>query len=206
MWHLLTLVTTVTVLLTLATVPTTDAAAAVTQIDVARERYLKIEQQLWDMLDDETSVAITDQTQQLQRIFDTYRLFVTEHIDRLQKSISGDPSSGGGDGGGFIVLNRFFEWQQLQQDLINVNTLFEAFRVPLEKYVVDFDELALNDFCETVLFDNKLAVGKALEQIKMIMVGQALYYRAMIVRKGDDMGRMVAQLNKQERRVFNNEK
>lgn len=178
MWSptaLLCLITATTIVAATSTISRREIIA----IDIVRSRYLKVEQQLWDMLNDETSVAIREQNKQLQRIFETHRQFVGEHIDPILKRISDEPS---GDGGGFIVLNRFFEWQQLQQDLINVNSLFEAFRVPLDKYVDDFDELALNDFTETVLHDNKLAVGIALEHIKTIMVGQALYYRAMIVR------------------------
>lgn len=137
-----------------------------TSIDVSRARYLELEQKLWNTLE------YTNQLNGLKETFSEHRKFVAEYIDPIAQFISSD---------GFIALNPIYEWNYLQQDLLVLNNLFEALRVPLDKYVDDFDELALNDFTDTILYDERFPVNGTLEQIENIMVKQALYYRAMLV-------------------------
>lgn len=137
-----------------------------TSVDVSRARYLEIEQNLW------ATLAYTNQLNGLKQTFSEHRKFVTERIDPIAQLISSE---------GFIALNPIYEWNYLQQDLLVLNNLFEALRVPLDKYVDDFDELALNDFTDTILHDERFPVNGTLEQIENIMVKQALYYRAMLV-------------------------
>lgn len=137
-----------------------------TSIDVSRARYLEIETNLW------TTLGYTNQLNGLKETFREHRKFVTEYVDPIMQFISND---------GFIALNPIYEWNYLQQDLLVLNNLFEALRVPLDKYVDDFDELALNDFTDTILHDERFPVNGTLDQIENIMVKQALYYRAMLV-------------------------
>lgn len=137
-----------------------------TRIDVSRTRYLELEKYLW------TTLAYTNQLNGLKETFSEHRKFVSEYIDPIAQFMSNE---------GFIALNPIYEWNYLQQDLLVLNNLFEALRVPLDKYVDDFDELALNDFTDTILHDERFPVNGTLEQIENIMVKQALYYRAMLV-------------------------
>lgn len=137
-----------------------------TSIDVSRARYLELEQNLWNTL------RYTNQLNGLNTTFSEHRKFVADYIDPIAQLIKSD---------GLITLNQIYEWNYLQQDLLVLNNLFEALRVPLDKYVNDFDELALNDFTDTILNDERFPVKGTLEQIENIMVKQALYYRAMLV-------------------------
>lgn len=140
----------------------------ITHIDLCRTKLLDMELNLWNTLDN------MDQLNGLKQIFNEYRNFVDNHLNT-------NGSAAIDAGNGFIVLESIFEWKILDKDLGTVNNLFEVFRLSLQKYIVHFDKLALNDLTETILNDEYFPVAKTLEQIENIMVKQGLYYKAMLV-------------------------
>lgn len=141
----------------------------ITAIDVTRDKYFDLELNLWNTLDN------VNQLDGLKQIFQQHRTFADEYFS--------DKVTPGNSGGGneFIVLDTFYEWKVLEKDLITLNNLFEAFRMPLQEYVNEFNELALHDLTETVLNDEYFPVAKTMDQIENIMVKQGLYYKAMLV-------------------------
>lgn len=86
----------------------------------------------------------------------------------------------------YEILTRFYEWQLLQSDLINVHKLFDAFRQFMKnKNQLPRDdpdlELATLDLTDTVLSDPHFPVNGTLDQIETIMVRQGVYYKAQLV-------------------------
>lgn len=134
------------------------------QIDAIRSEYLTLEENSWSVVENGI-----DHTQALQQIFKNYREFVQDKLKSPQ-SVND-----------FLIFERIYEWKELQQNLITLNNLFEAYRLMLSQYVDVFDNLALNDFAETVLFDKDWPVNQTLDQIENIMVRQGLYYKATLV-------------------------
>ncbi len=136
------------------------------QIEAVRRDYLALEENSWSVIENGI-----DHTQSLKQIMKNYRQFVQDQLTS-QQSVND-----------FIVFDKFYEWKLLQQSLITLNNLFEAYRLILSQYVEEFDNLALNDFAETVLFDKDWPVNQTLDQIENIMVKQSLYYKATLVSK-----------------------
>lgn len=139
----------------------------ITTIDLCRTKLLDMELNLWNTLDN------MDQINGLKQIFNEYRGFVDAHLSANATQADA--------GNGFIVLDQIFEWKVLDKDLTAVHNLFDAFALSLQKYYVNFDELALNDLTETILNDEYFPVAKTMEQIENIMVKQGLYYKAALV-------------------------
>lgn len=134
------------------------------QTDVARNEYLTMEENSWSVIENGI-----DHVQSLKQIIKLYRQFIE---DKLTSQLSVND---------FIMFDKIYEWKVLQQNLITLNSLFEAYRLMLSQYVEEFDNLALNDFAETVLFDKDWPVNQTLDQIENIMVKQGLYYKATLV-------------------------
>lgn len=136
------------------------------QVDVVRSDYIALEENSWSIIENGI-----DHAQSLKQIMKNYREFVEENLNSPQ-SVND-----------FISFEKIFEWKVLQQSLITLNNLFEAYRLILSQYVEEFDNLALNDFAETVLFDKDWPVNQTLDEIENIMVKQGLYYKTTLVSK-----------------------
>lgn len=134
------------------------------QIDAVRSEYIALEENSWSVIENGI-----DHAQSLKQIMKNYREFIEDQLTSAQ-SVND-----------FITFDKIYEWKLLQQNLITLNNLFEAYRLMLSQYVEEFDNLALNDFAETVLFDKDWPVNQTLDQIENIMVKQGLYYKATLV-------------------------
>lgn len=133
-------------------------------VDVDRSDYIALEENSWSVIENGV-----DHTESLKQIMRNYRQFVEDHMTSEQ-SVND-----------FIAFDKIYEWKLLQQSLMTLNNLFEACRLMLSQYVEEFDNLALNDFAETVLFDKDWPVNQTLDEIENIMVKQGLYYKATLV-------------------------
>jgi hypothetical protein len=132
------------------------------QVDAIRNEYLTLEENSWSVIENGI-----DHMQSLKQVMKMYRQFVQDQLMSLQSVTD------------FVMFDKFYEWKVLQQNLMTVNNLFDPFKLMLSQHVEEFDNLALNDFAETVLFDKSGSINQTLDQIENNMVKQALYYRLM---------------------------
>lgn len=137
-----------------------------TSIDLSRAKYLDLELNLWNTIEN------VDQLNALKQIFQNHREYSQQYLSKKDIVPEGDE---------FIVLQRFYEYQLLQDDLQTIDNLYQVYEQLLEKYTNRFDELAILDFADVILFDERFPINKTLEQIENIMVKQALYYKVMLV-------------------------
>lgn len=131
------------------------------QIDAVRSEYLALQENSWSVIENGI-----DHAQSQRQIIKTHGQFVQDH---LTSTLSVND---------FISFEKIFEWKQLQQSLMTLNNLFEAYRLMLSQ---ETNDLALNDFAETVLYDKDWPVNQTLDEIENIMVKQGLYYKATLV-------------------------
>jgi hypothetical protein len=144
------------------------AGMGATEIDYLRHDFLQLEQELWKIIN---NVRLS----QSDRLEEAYRRFKDYISDRLTINYNEDV---------YLTLKRFYEWQLLEQEVLTLNNLFEAFKNFLSHQLASqFEELAALDFAETVLSDSKWPVNQTLEQIDLIMLKQGLYYKAATVSK-----------------------
>lgn len=156
----------------------------VTTIDQMRYDYLKLEDQAWKIVLNNT---LSEKTK-ISSIYEIYNIIAKDKLKG--QYVESD----------YLILKRFYEWSILEEDLINIHQLFEAFRRIIENQMnlndsnnigLDYDvpSNALNndnkrvdlDFTETILNDNKWPVNKTYEQIYDILIKQGLYYRTITI-------------------------
>lgn len=153
----------------------------VTSIDQMRYDYLKLEDQAW-------KIVLNNTLSEKTKISSIYEIYNVIAKDKLKgQYVESD----------YLILKRFYEWSILEEDLINIHQLFEAFRRIIENQMnindnnigsdYDVPTNTLNndnkrvdlDFTETILNDNKWPVNKTYEQIYDILIKQGLYYRTI---------------------------
>lgn len=153
----------------------------VTSIDQMRYDYLKLEDQAW-------KIVLNNTLPEKTKISSIYEIYNVIAKDKLKgQYVESD----------YLILKRFYEWSILEEDLINIHQLFEAFRRIIENQMnindnnigsdYDVPTNTLNndnkrvdlDFTETILNDNKWPVNKTYEQIYDILIKQGLYYRTI---------------------------
>lgn len=80
---------------------------------------------------------------------------------------------------GFNGLKRYYEYSLVEEEILRIQSLWDAFRKFIQNQFVteNFNELAGSEFADTVFHDNKLAINKSLENIYLIMVRQGFYYK-----------------------------
>lgn len=146
-----------------------------TESDYVRGSYVQLENNLWQKVVNKESLYT--QNERLFKIFNQHYAFVQQYLDKNY------------DGDDFNVLQRFYEWNVLETDLINVHKLFETFRQNLEhelesndKKEGDFNERANLDLIETILDDPLWPINATIEKINLVISGQGLYYKAVAVR------------------------
>lgn len=157
-----------------------------TDVDDLRHRYFELENRAWTIVNQIDKVENQkDEDRVLQRnviLKELIAIYAGFASDELGADSTYDEDD-------YFILKRFYEWQLLEQDLINVHKLFDALRQFMGKNRqhlpaddADF-ELATMDLTDTVLSDPHFPVNATLEQIDTIMVRQGLYYKAQLEAK-----------------------
>lgn len=140
------------------------------EIDAAREQYLSLEQSLWQHLNRSPNNRNTEQ--QMRKIIDSHRKFINEHMNSTWPPLK------------YEILNHY-EWSILEKDLQQIETLFGAFKRLLnsqENSVELTQSQDLNDIMDNILRNDKtFSMGRIFQDTELIMVKQAMYYRAMMV-------------------------
>lgn len=154
-----------------------------TDVDALRHRYFELENRAWTIVNQIDKVDNQkEEDRRLQRniilkeLIDIYAGFANDDLGPENTYDEDD----------YFILKRFYEWQLLEQDLINIHKLFDAIRqfmrnknqLPGED--PDF-ELASMDITDTVLSDPHFPVNATLDEIDRIMVRQGMYYKAQLV-------------------------
>ncbi|XP_021694805.1 uncharacterized protein LOC5564091 isoform X2 [Aedes aegypti] len=156
-----------------------------TDVDALRHRYFELENRAWtivNQIDKVDNQKEDDRRVQrniiLKELIDIYSGFANDDIGPENSYDEDD----------YYILKRFYEWQLLEQDLINVHKLFDAIRqfmanrnqLPADD--ADF-ELASMDITDTVLSDPQFPVNSTLDEIDRIMIRQGMYYKAQLEAK-----------------------
>lgn len=140
------------------------------EIDAARDQYLSLEQSLWQHLNRSQNNRNTEQ--QMRKIIDSHRKFINEHMNSTWPALK------------YEILNHY-EWSILESDLQQIETLFGAFKRLLnsqENSVELTQSQDLNDIMDNILRNDKtFSMGRIFQDTELIMVKQAMYYRAMMV-------------------------
>lgn len=156
-----------------------------TDVDALRHRYLELESRamtIVNQMDKVENQKEEDRTAMrnvvLKELLEIYSGFANEDLGADDTYNEED----------YEILTRFYEWQLLQSDLINVHKLFDAFRQFMKnKNQLPRDdpdlELASLDLTDTVLSDPHFPVNGTLDQIDTIMVRQGVYYKAQLEAK-----------------------
>ncbi|XP_058830644.1 uncharacterized protein LOC131689510 isoform X2 [Topomyia yanbarensis] len=156
-----------------------------TDVDTLRHRYLELESRAWTIVNQIDKVENQkDEDRVLQRNI------VLKELIGIYSGFANDELGPDNtyDEDDYFILKRFYEWQLLEQDLINVHKLFDALRQYMKNKnqlpADDADlELASTDLADTVLSDPHFPVNSTLEQIDTIMIRQGLFYKAQLEAK-----------------------
>lgn len=138
-----------------------------TVIDLERAKYLKLQDDMWALVDKGT-IAKHDVE---EKLYTTFReLAVTNWTERYKEH-------------DFEFLQRFYEWNLVEKDLMGIESLWVAFKSFLANQFTtnDFNELAGMDFADTVFHDKQLTMNASLDGVYRIMVKQGFYYKAAMV-------------------------
>ncbi|XP_062700151.1 uncharacterized protein LOC109408928 isoform X2 [Aedes albopictus] len=156
-----------------------------TDVDSLRHRYFELEKRAWTIVNQIDKVDNQkEDDRRLQR-----NIILKELIDIYSGFANDDLGPENAyDEDDYFILKRFYEWQLLEQDLINVHKLFDAIRqfmanrnsLPADD--ADF-ELASMDITDTVLSDPHFPVNATLDEIDRIMIRQGMYYKAQLEAK-----------------------
>lgn len=138
-----------------------------TLLDLERARYLRLQDDMWALVDKGT-LAKHDVE---EKLYKTYReLAVANWTERYNENE-------------FKFLQRFYEWNLVEKDLLGIESMWVAFKGFLTNQFTtnDFNELAAMDFADTVFHDKQLTIDGSLEGVYSIMVKQSFYYKATMV-------------------------
>lgn len=142
-----------------------------TVIDVERAKYLALQDNLWEFVDKIGSKSKHDIEEHL---YTTFReLAYSNWTERYSENAFG-------------FLQRFYEWNLVEKDLLGIESLWNAFKAFLSNQFTtnDFNELAGMDFADTVFHDKQLTMNASLDGVYRIMVKQGFYYKAAMVSLG----------------------
>lgn len=145
------------------------ARPPLSKIDAVREECISLEKSLWKHLN---RISFNRSDEQLARkVIDTHRLFINENMSSTWTE------------GKYHILNHY-EWSILERDLLLIESMFGFFMRFVNDHgnSVDLEERAVMDLAESVLRnDNIFSMDRIFQDIELIMVKQALYYRALVV-------------------------
>ncbi|XP_055914156.1 uncharacterized protein LOC129947566 isoform X2 [Eupeodes corollae] len=166
-WFFLLFVVPIVLLSTTTTFVEVNAKRNVAlEVDTSHAEYVFIEKALWKYI---ARPRITREAQ-LKKVYDSHRNFAR---DNLQRTF---------DENRYEIIQHS-EWIMLKSDLVYLNSIFEAFRVFLNTHPIngEYNEQAALDLCDNVLRnDSTFSIEKIFKQIELIMVKQAMYYRALL--------------------------
>ncbi|XP_055371279.1 uncharacterized protein LOC129605506 isoform X2 [Condylostylus longicornis] len=134
-------------------------------VDHLRAEYINLDTALWKYLNERQ----IDKKSQIRKVFDSHRQFIKENLSLI--SFKSDK---------YLLLNRYYEGQELQRDLIHLDGEFGYFKSLVYKSASNEDlieERAILDFTEEILNDS---VKKMFDNIDNIMNKQKLSYRIVL--------------------------
>lgn len=144
-----------------------------TECDFIRDEYINLETSLWDKYINKDGLS---KNYILYTIIDQHHTFLKKYLRDFYEEKH------------YNVLQRFYEWNLVEKDVLEIHNLFEATRHFLDnemkvgdKVTGGFDERAGLDLAETVLHDPQWPVNTTIEQLNSIIIGQGLYYRSISV-------------------------
>uniref|UniRef100_A0ABK9ND08 Uncharacterized protein n=1 Tax=Glossina morsitans morsitans TaxID=37546 RepID=A0ABK9ND08_GLOMM len=147
------------------------ARPPLSKIDAVREECISLEKSLWQHLN---RISFNRSDEQLARkVIDTHRLFINENMSSTWTE------------GKYHILNHY-EWSILERDLLLIESMFGFFMRFVNDHgnSVDLEERAIMDLAESVLRNDKIfSMDRIFQDIELIMVKQALYYRALVASK-----------------------
>lgn len=156
-----------------------------TDVDELRHRYLELESRAMTIVSQMDTVENQKEEDRTAMRNVVLRELIEIYSGFASGDLGADDTYNEDD---YAILTRFYEWQLLQSDLINVHKLFDAFRQFMRnKNQLPRDdpdlELASLDLTDTVLSDPHFPVNGTLDQIDTIMVRQGVYYKAQLEAK-----------------------
>ncbi|KAI9581954.1 hypothetical protein GQX74_011449 [Glossina fuscipes] len=141
------------------------------KIDAVREECISLEKSLWQNLNRISSNRSIEQL--ARKVIGTHRLFINENMSSTWTE------------GKYHILNHY-EWSILERDLLLIESMFGFFMrfVNDRGNSVDLEERAVMDLADSVLRNDKIfSMDRIFQDIELIMVKQALYYRALVASK-----------------------
>lgn len=156
-----------------------------TDVDALRHRYLELESRAMTIVNQMDKVENQKEEDRAATRNIVLKELIEIYSGFANNDLGPDDTYNEED---YEILTRFYEWQLLQSDLINVHKLFDAFRQFMRnKNQLPRDdpdlELASLDLTDTVLSDPHFPVNGTLDQIDTIMVRQGVYYKAQLEAK-----------------------
>lgn len=147
------------------------------QTDTTVFQYVQLQKNTWDKyVERESSLSLDER---IYKILNQHYVFVKSYS--LQNGYNDND---------FKVLEKFYEWKNLEPDVKSLHDLFSTnFVRLLESQLKDssddkpFDQRKLLDFAETVLFDVLWPVNGTLEKLQNNIYNQGLFYKANTVRQ-----------------------
>lgn len=147
------------------------------QTDTTVFQYIQLQKNTWDKyVDRESSLSLDER---VYKILNQHFVFVKSY--ELQNNYNEND---------FKVLEKFYEWKNLEPDVKSLHGLFgENFVSLLERQLKDasdetsFNQRALLDFAETVLFDKLSPINGTIEKLQNNIYSQGLFYKANTVRE-----------------------
>lgn len=135
-----------------------------TSIDFLRAQYLQIEAELWSIIENGV-----DQSSVLHQILNQQKTFVVKNITPYDYNENE-----------FHLLEKIYEWNIVKESLTPTRTLFDSFKVIVDKNFDQLNKLELTDLADTIISESE-RINRTAESIENFMVKQGTYYKVMLV-------------------------
>ncbi|XP_068158847.1 uncharacterized protein orion isoform X2 [Drosophila tropicalis] len=135
-------------------------------VDALRTEYFALEKSLWDYLE-----KTSNKETRLRKVYDSHMNFSGKwqfNEEFYEKK--------------YDILNHY-EWKILERDLVYINKLYDTYKDTFvhQNNSALLEERAVLDLAEHVLRNDKtFSMSRIFEEIEHTMIGQSLYYRAML--------------------------
>lgn len=148
-------------------------------IDNLRHDYMKLEIRSWKLIfqHHNENISETIRNKVLKEVFIYHNDFLQGNFSQFVKETADWTTLA------FPEFNHMYEWTHVEADLAAINSLFEPFQefISQELNSTKFDSLRALDLADTVFNDKTWPVPKLCDQIESVMVGQALYFKLLMV-------------------------
>lgn len=134
-------------------------------IDFLRAQYLQMEAELWSIIENGV-----DQSSVLNQVLGQHRAIIDGNIT-LNDYNEND----------FYLLENIYEWSVVKESLLPIRSLFDSFKMVVDKNHGNPNSLELTDLADTVLSESEL-INNFTSNIETLMVKQGTYYKIMLVR------------------------